>query len=150
MRPFYKATERLNSPFDPIEEKDDLIVARDGKWKPGPQEYDQIQRLAQLGDRTAIRQLKQATPPEYDIYGQKLKPLVGSDEIQQEINARARESSDAYFKAVESRQKTQDDWQKTKDEAKAKADLERMRFRFPNWSPPTQTIQQSFDRTMRG
>jgi hypothetical protein len=152
MTPPYQATGKIemNSPFMSMEEEDESIIAGDGKWKPDPQTYYQIQRLAQIGDKAAIRQLKQATPPEKDIYGKKIKPIAGPDEIQREVNAREKASSDAYFKAIESRQRTKDEWQKTKEEAKAKADLERMRFRFPNWSPQIQSIQQSFDRTMRG
>jgi hypothetical protein len=118
-----------------------------------PPDYSKMlpeERLAQLGDNPGIGQLKQATTPKYDIYGQKFKAPQSPDEIQREVNARLQASSDAHFKTIESRKKTQDDWQKTKEEARAKADLERMRFNFPNWSPPTQTIQQSFDRTMRG
>jgi hypothetical protein len=48
------------------------IVAGDGEWRPGPKEYHQIQKNAAAGDPTAIRQLTQATPPDKDIYGNKI------------------------------------------------------------------------------
>jgi len=53
-----------NAARAPMRDNQGPIVAGDGQWKPGPQEYNQIQSLAQQGDPTAIRQLTQATPPD--------------------------------------------------------------------------------------
>ncbi len=134
-------------PRAPMRENQGPIVAGDGQWKPGPQEYNQIKKLAQLGDSTAIRQLTQATPPDRDIYGNKIQEPKGPDEIQREVNARQQASDAAYSKAIESRQKQQDDWQRSKDEARAKSFSELKGYQNPRSIFGPGTPQEQLART---